>query len=88
MFDIFAKLDKVVNRYNSLTEKLADPSIYDRQEEFKQVKRDIHKDYGWYFLANEVSKFTLLDFYKVMEKPAVEVLGTVVIIKASIEMIK
>ncbi|MFN8370059.1 MAG: peptide chain release factor 1 [Bacteriovoracaceae bacterium] len=40
MFDIFAKLDKVVQRYNLLTEKLADPTIYDRQEEFKQVSTE------------------------------------------------
>jgi len=34
------KFDKVVDRYNRLTEKLADPTIYDRQKEFKQVSEE------------------------------------------------
>ncbi len=34
------KLDKVVDRYERLTEKLADPTIYDRQKEFKQVSEE------------------------------------------------
>lgn len=34
---MFDKLDEVVKRYHELTEKLADPSLYDRQTEFKQV---------------------------------------------------
>ena len=34
---MFAKLDQVVKRFEELTEKLADPSIYDRQKEFKEV---------------------------------------------------
>lgn len=34
---IFNKIDAVVRRYELLTEKLADPSIYDRQKEFKEV---------------------------------------------------
>jgi peptide chain release factor 1 len=34
---MFAKLDQVVKRFEELTEKLADPSIYDRQTEFKAV---------------------------------------------------
>lgn len=34
---IFNKLDAVVKRHEMLTEKLADPSIYDRQKEFKEV---------------------------------------------------
>ena len=34
---MFDKLEDVVKRFNELTEKLADPTIYDRQVEFKQV---------------------------------------------------
>jgi peptide chain release factor 1 len=34
---MFDKLDAVVKRYNELTEKMADPTLYDRQTEFKQV---------------------------------------------------
>ncbi len=34
---IFSKLDAVIRRHEQLTEKLADPSIYDRQKEFKEV---------------------------------------------------
>jgi peptide chain release factor 1 len=37
---IFAKLDQVVDRYNRLTEQLADPTIYDRQEEFKKISSE------------------------------------------------
>ena len=34
---MFDKLDQVVKRFEELTDKLADPSIYDRQAEFKEV---------------------------------------------------
>jgi len=34
---MFDKLEDVVKRFDELTEKLADPTIYDRQVEFKQV---------------------------------------------------
>ncbi len=37
---MFHKLDEVVERYNTLTEKLADPSIYDRQSEFKAISSE------------------------------------------------
>lgn len=37
---MFDKLDEVVKRFEELTEKLADPTIYDRQKEFKQVSEE------------------------------------------------
>ncbi|WP_034731126.1 peptide chain release factor 1 [Bacteriovorax sp. Seq25_V] len=37
---MFDKLDAVCERYESLTEKLADPSIYDRQDEFKKISSE------------------------------------------------
>ena len=37
---MFDKLEEVVKRYDELTEKLADPTIYDRQKEFKQVSEE------------------------------------------------
>jgi peptide chain release factor 1 len=37
---MFDKLDAVVDRYEVLTEKLADPSIYDRQDEFKKISSE------------------------------------------------
>ncbi len=37
---IFDKLDSVVKRYETLTERLADPTIYDRQEEFKKTSAE------------------------------------------------
>ena len=37
---MFDKLESVVARYEQLTEKLADPSIYDRQKEFKQISSE------------------------------------------------
>ncbi|MBL6990964.1 MAG: peptide chain release factor 1 [Bacteriovoracaceae bacterium] len=37
---MFNKLDEVVNRYEELTEKLADPSIYDRQSEFRKISEE------------------------------------------------
>ena len=33
----FDKLEEVVARYDVLTERLADPTIYDRQDEYKKV---------------------------------------------------
>jgi peptide chain release factor 1 len=32
---MFDKLDAVVKRFEELDEKMADPTIYDRQDEFK-----------------------------------------------------
>ncbi len=37
---MFDKLDQVVERYETLTEKLADPSIYERQKEFKKISSE------------------------------------------------
>ncbi len=37
---MFGKLDSVVARYEQLTEKLADPTLYDRQKEFKEVSSE------------------------------------------------
>ncbi len=37
---MYDKLEEVAKRYEELTEKLADPTIYDRQEEFKQVSSE------------------------------------------------
>ncbi len=37
---IYDKLEAVVDRYDQLTEKLADPSIYDRQDEFKKISTE------------------------------------------------
>jgi peptide chain release factor 1 len=37
---MFDKLDSVVKRFNELTEKMADPSLYDRQDEFKSVSTE------------------------------------------------
>lgn len=38
--NIFKKLDSVCERYESLNEKLSDPSIYDRQDEFKKISSE------------------------------------------------
>lgn len=37
---MFDKLDEVVNRFEELTEKMADPSLYDRQSEFKAISEE------------------------------------------------
>jgi peptide chain release factor 1 len=37
---VFDKLDEVVKRFERLEEKLADPTIYDRQDEFKAVNEE------------------------------------------------
>lgn len=37
---MFDKLDQVVRRFDELTEKMADPSLYDRQDEFKAVSKE------------------------------------------------
>lgn len=37
---MFDKLDAVVKRYEELTEKMADPTLYDRQDEFKAVSTE------------------------------------------------
>ena len=51
---MFDKLEGVVKRYQELTEKLADPSLYDRQAEFKKISseranlEEIVETYGQY----------------------------------------
>ena len=51
---MFHKLDAVVKRFEELTEKLADPTIYDRQDEYKKTSSErssieevvaVYKDY-------------------------------------------
>lgn len=37
---MFDKLEGVVKRFDELTEKLADPSLYDRKKEFKEVSEE------------------------------------------------
>ena len=37
---MFEKLDKVIARFDQLTEKLADPSLYERKEEFKKISSE------------------------------------------------
>ena len=37
---MFDKLEKVVDRFNELTEKMADPTLYDRQAEFKKISEE------------------------------------------------
>jgi len=37
---MFDKLEAVIGRYEMLTDKLADPSIYDRQKEFKEISSE------------------------------------------------
>jgi peptide chain release factor 1 len=37
---VFDKLEDVVKRFERLEEKLADPTIYDRQDEFKKVNEE------------------------------------------------
>ncbi len=37
---MFDKLDSVVQRFEVLTEKMADPTLYDRQEEFKKISAE------------------------------------------------
>ena len=34
---MFHKLDAVVKRFEELNDKLADPTIYDRQDEYKKL---------------------------------------------------
>ena len=38
--NIFNKLESVARRYDELTEKMGDPSLYDRQDEFKSISSE------------------------------------------------
>jgi peptide chain release factor 1 len=40
MSTMFDKLDQVVHRYEELTEKMGDPTLYDRQKEFKAISSE------------------------------------------------
>ena len=57
-------------------------------EDLKQYRRQFQKEYGWFIMGKEVSKYTGADYFTVMTKPAVEVLGIMVIMRAEIEMTK
>ena len=37
---MFHKLDAVVKRFEELNDKLADPTIYDRQDEYKKISSE------------------------------------------------
>ena len=37
---MFDKIDAVVRRYETLTERLGDPSLYDRTDEMRQINQE------------------------------------------------
>lgn len=66
---MFNKLDMVIRKYEELTEKLADPTIYDRQDEFKKVS------------AERSSMEELVESYKVYKKKISDLDGAKDILK-------
>lgn len=58
----------------------ADDNTY--QAEVAEEKNQLRKTYGWWLLAREVSEFTHLDFFSVMDRSAMEIFGMVKIIEA------
>jgi hypothetical protein len=53
-----------------------------------KVKNSIQNDFGWFFLVKEVSDWTNCSFFEIMDKPAVEILSIVLVMKSKIELNK
>lgn len=58
------------------------------QAEVLAEKNELRKTYGWYLLAKEVSEYTKLTYFEVMDRAAIEVLGVVSIMQAQAEINK
>ena len=66
-----------------------DKGINSIQEDLRNYKKQFQKEYGWHLLAKTISDWTGVDYYTLIEKkPAIEVLGTLIVIKAQIEINK
>lgn len=52
------------------------------------MKDEIQKVYGWHFLAKEVSDWTRLTFFEVLDKSCLEIFSTVLVMKNKIEVVK
>ena len=57
---MFTQLDSVVKRFEELTEKMADPTLYDRQTEFKEVSEEIRSTHLKCNFANILFSFFLV----------------------------
>jgi len=44
--------------------------------------------YGWYHLAKEVADYCNTSYFDIMERPAMEIAGLVMVINAKIQMVK
>lgn len=52
------------------------------------MRDEYQKEYGWFILAKQVREWTGETYDVIMNKPIVEVLGIVIIMKAQIEIQK
>ena len=57
-------------------------------EDIKKYKSEFQKEYGWYFAGKEVAKFCNTDYFTIMAKPAIEILGIMIIMRAEVEINK
>jgi len=51
-------------------------------------KRELNNRYGWHILAHSCSEYTRATFFEIMEKPALEIAGLVLLIQGELEIIK
>lgn len=57
-------------------------------EDIKNYKKEFQKEYGWFLMAKEVAKFANADYFSIMKKPAIEILGLMIVMRAEIEINK
>ena len=58
------------------------------QEDLKEWKRRYQKEWGWYLMAEEVAKFTNSTYFDIMMKPAIEIIGIMMVMRAKVELNK
>ncbi|GAA4326158.1 hypothetical protein GCM10023184_14670 [Flaviaesturariibacter amylovorans] len=52
----------------------------------QEARKQIQQSYGWFFLGKQVADYTRCTYFEVMERPAIDVLSMVQIIKMENEM--
>lgn len=54
----------------------------------KQSARKLHLQFGWHLLARDVAKWCNTTFFDILDKPALDIFGIVMVIQAEADIAK
>ena len=55
-------------------------------EDLREYKMTFQKEYGWYLIAKNVATWTSTNYYDIMSRPASEVIGVMIVMRAEKEI--